>query len=213
MQAHSQQAAGAVQLGLRGANGDPRHLRNLLVLIAFDVIQDEDATRPIGQSGHCPFEVHRLARFADWGGGRIEQVEILGRLMPAPAALAAESPHDLVDGDPVQPRGKGALAAVAAELMPHPHKDILGQLLGEALIAGQPKAERVHPPDVRVVERPKGDRIPGLGGANGVSHGNEMPLDPAGFEKGTRRTREWGTRWASSSGIHPPFRRPRVNYL
>jgi hypothetical protein len=211
LQALSQQAAGTVELGFRGANCNSRHLGNLLVLKTFDVVQDEDAARPIGQSGHRLFEIHGLARFADRGRG-IEQVEILGRLVPAPAAFAPKPPHDLVDGDPVQPGGECALATVTAELMPRPHEDILGQLLGETLVTGQPETERVHPPDVGVVQRPKGDRIPGLRGANGVSHGNQMPQGPARFEKGTKHTREWGSRWASSSGIHPPFRRPRVNY-
>jgi hypothetical protein len=52
----------------------------------------------------------------------------------------------------------------------------------------------VHPTDVRVIEHPEGGRIPGLGGANGVSHGNGMPADAAGFELGAWRILELGER-------------------
>jgi CBS domain-containing protein len=202
-----------VQLGLRGAGGDTGHLGNLLVLEPFDIVEDEDPAGPVRQPGNGLVEIRRRGSLGACLGDGIEQVEILRRFMATPPAPAPESPHHLVDRDPVEPGGEGALPAVAAELLPRSHEDVLGQFLGQHSVAREPETEGVHPPNVRVIQHPEGGRISGLGGANGISHGNGIPLDPAGFEWNATQNLEWGTGRASSAGIHPPFRRSGVNYL
>ena len=76
----------------------------------------------------------------------------------APRRLSTEPLDDDVDSQPVEPGAKGRLATEARELLPHPHKNILRQLIG-LTARRHPPDDGVHARQMRVVEPLEGPDV------------------------------------------------------
>ena len=134
----SQQPAGTVQLRFRGAGGDPRHLRDLMVLVALHVVQHEHGARSRRQHGQSPLEVHALVGPARRSGA-VEGVEVVRGHHPrvAPPARPALA-QGRVHGQCVEPR-PNALSRGRSPACAGPVKRLLRELLGLRGVAAQPQ--------------------------------------------------------------------------
>src|SRR6266446_9109795 len=108
----------------------------------------------------------------------------------APTGRAAFVQND-VHSQAVQPRAERAVAPERAQLVPEPHEDILGALLGVAGITGETQTERIHTPRMLAIQVPKGGLVAGLGaGDEIVRHGTKTPSGGAAFGRGPSPSRQ-----------------------
>ena len=87
-----------------------------------------------------------------------------------PAAGAAARLQHLVDRQPVEPGGEGALPAKAPQPLPGADKHVLGVLLRLSPVPRKPQAQGEYPPHVRLVQRVERSLVPVLGEPDGVVH-------------------------------------------
>lgn len=146
-----------MELGLDGPHGHSQEAGDLFVLVAFDVVQDEDGAGAVGQPGDGALQGQvRLGH----GALRLSQVgrEVLVALLPA--AVGAHLPQDDPGGQAVEPGAERALAAEGGERSPGRDERLLGHLLGETGIAGHAQGEGMDPPVVEPVELLERARVP-----------------------------------------------------
>src|SRR6266478_1569143 len=101
----------------------------------------------------------------------------------APAGRAAFIQDD-VDSQAVQPRAERAVAPERAQLVPEPHEDILGALLGVAGITGETQTERIDASCMLAVQLPKSGLVAGLGPGDQIvrwGHSTKTPWGAAAF--------------------------------
>ncbi len=124
-------------------------------------MQDEHRPGPRRQAIDRRFEVEPDVPAA--GGGRrarhaAEGVVAIGEEALALGAEGAKAFDDDVHGHPVQPGGQRRLAAEAAELLPGPDEDVLGQLFGVGG-AGHTTGEGEDARHVDAIEALEGRRV------------------------------------------------------
>lgn len=152
-----------MELRLGTARSHSEHLSDLFVSEAFDVVEDEHATRAWRKELNRRLEVDREPRAEITLRTCIQYIiEILDFLDAVHPPLVGLSfvQHD-VDRQPMQPRSKGALPAKLTQLVPHPHEHILGQFLGARAVVDHARADGKHAVDMRPVESFKSTTIPG----------------------------------------------------
>ena len=142
-----------MELRLRRPRCHAEHLGDLFVLVAFYIMQDENAS----STGRKPFnrllEVEEIAwcqRHSNHAWQRIHPTAFLIVLFEPsalPSITLSRVEHE-VHGEPMQPRRKRALAAKQVQLFPRPNKDVLRQLLGAFTVGDHSCAEREHSIDV-----------------------------------------------------------------
>src|SRR5947209_12413736 len=126
----AQLGAGLVQLRLGGADGAAEYLRDLLVLVAFDIVEDEGGAVAGRQLLQGLVERHAVDQRRplhparrDAGRERMRR-GVLQRLLPARPA-PAETHQDLVDREAMKPRGELRLAAETSDLAVQQDEDVL----------------------------------------------------------------------------------------
>src|SRR5437867_13266971 len=102
---------------------------------------------------------------------------------PLPPARRATFVQNHIDGQPVQPRAEGAVAPEGAQLVPESHKDVLGALLGVAVVARKTEAERVDTTGMLAVQLPKSGLVAGLGPGNQIVRWGHSPKTPTSEER------------------------------
>src|SRR4029079_18908044 len=106
-----------MQLGLRRAGRNVEQRRDLVVLVAFDVVKHEYFARPVGQGRQGRLEVHGEVTRRHRRRNRVENLVPLAEPSP-PSRLGAEPLNDDVDGETMEPGGEGSIAAERAEFLP-----------------------------------------------------------------------------------------------
>lgn len=182
---------------LGGSLGNAEHRRNLGVTIPFHIIEHEDGAGTRREVRHGCLEVECRSRFGTKCGCAVEQRHIgeIGsdRHAEATAAIVSCAIEHGVDGDPMQPGRKGALATIAAQSLPDPDEDILDQFGGQHRIGTEPKAQRENPPYVFIVERRECQVVTALSGQDSRIDRN---LNEAGRKRDLER------------GVEHPFQTP-----
>jgi len=133
-----------MQLRLYRSNRNAQLRGDLLVLIAFDIVENEGEPGSFGQRRDCAFDIHpRLDSARPRGAG--EPPSVFHREHPRRApVLASRILQHRVDGKPVQPRRERGFAAEGVEPAPSFYEDILQQFCGVGSVAGpESKTERV----------------------------------------------------------------------
>src|SRR5688572_26001076 len=125
-QSLAQQSARAMQLSLYGTRRAADHLRDFLMLVAFDIVQHERLAGAGWQRRNRTFQVHTVVGIITAAPGPLENPRILHTLDAADATTrrAAVLEHD-IDRDPVQPGRELTVSAKRAQLLPDAHEDIL----------------------------------------------------------------------------------------
>ena len=182
--------AGLVELGLAVAGGAFEHGGDLIVLEAFDVVEDEDHAVAGGKQGDGAFERDAVDRTREHGVAGAEVA--LGRVFFGGVdglferdeleALLAQVHEDEVDGEAVQPGGEGALAAEAAELAEEVEEGFLGHVFGFGDVAEHAQAEGIDAALVERVELGKGIGVAVFGVLDGFGFAGDwsIPLEEAG---------------------------------
>src|ERR1700682_2118561 len=163
-QCPSQKKSRAVKLRFASARGDPTQLRDLLVLVPFNVVEHEDVSRSWRQLGNRVCEVHSLyvhrrpRNFSPPFVADIAFISSRGFL-----ALGLSRIQNHVDRETMQPGRKSALTPELWELFPGSHEYVLCQLLALRPAAAHPGAQRIHPVGVRPVQPLECLAVPGRG--------------------------------------------------
>src|SRR5581483_10398599 len=167
-----------VQLRLAVADGTSHHLGNLVVFVAFNVVQHKNDAVARRQALDGAFQVHAVNRTRQ-------------NVIPCPdvllgpvflglhalfqgdfrQALFAQVHQHYVDREPVQPRGKGGLSPECRDLAIQLQESFLGEVLGFGGVAGHPQAEGINPALVEAVKSLKGLCVTALGPVNRLSFG------------------------------------------
>src|SRR3982751_481053 len=147
-----------MQLCAQSAFGQSGESRDLLVAVAEDVVEHEDAPRAGRQRGDGALEVYRLLHVDDARVACIERRRwlVTRGLATADAggatAVAANLHEERVDGDAMEPGRERRIAAKGPDTSPCVDKDVLGELGGVALVGGKSQRERVDTAHVGSIE-------------------------------------------------------------
>ena len=169
--------AGFVELGFAVAGGALEHGGDLVVLVAFDVVEDEDHAIAGGQGGDGALEGDAVD-----GAGEVEiaGAEVaLGSVLVGGIdgvlegdeleALFAELHEDEVNRKAVKPGGEGRLAAEAIDFAEEMKKGLLGHVLGLGYVAEHAQAEGVNAALMKRIKLGKCIRIAVLSALDGIS--------------------------------------------
>ena len=172
------------------SGGALEHGRNLVMLEAFDVVEDED--HAIAGGKRCDGSLERDAVYRT-GERLIAGAEVaLGSVVLGGVdglferdqlqALLAQMHEHQVDGEAVQPGGEGGLAAEAAELAEEVEEGLLGHVLGLGYVAEHAQTEGVDATLVQRVELCESVRVAVLGALDGICFAGDwsVPLEEAG---------------------------------
>lgn len=145
-----------MQLRFRCADRDADHLRDLFVLVPFNVVQHENraitgrqlldgvAERDAVNDRHV-VRVFRAFNYLD------RSLAVVCGLLH-PHAAFAEVHQDLVDRQTMQPSGKRRLTAKAADLSEELNKDFLREVFGFGSVRRHAKAQRIDAPVVTLIQ-------------------------------------------------------------
>jgi len=135
------------------------------VLESFHVVEDKDCAVPRGKLSDRLVERNAIHEAGTFTGGEEQVLHLsnlpLFRRLFETDALLAEVHQDVIDGQPVQPRGEGGLTAEASYLAKELNKDILGQIFRFRRVGDHAEAEAVDPSVVSLIEQFKGPHIAG----------------------------------------------------
>lgn len=153
-----------MQLRLGGSGGDAEHLGDLLVLVAFHIVECEDPPRPFGQCGDRLLQIHPVAGRVVSRDEPVDSLTIVISIEPiVPSAFRFPFVEHEVHRDPVQPGAKRRFAPKQVQLLPGANEHVLGELLGTPAIIHHPHAQRVHSRDVQMVQTFEGEAVSGRG--------------------------------------------------
>jgi len=163
-----------MQLRLGCSYRYPQQIRDLVMLVSLDVVQNENLPCAVRKPCERHVEIHREVTGSLLRGKRFEDPVAVHVSLPS-RGVRPEAFDDHVGGKAVEPRSERRLAAKARELLPHADEDILRQLLripsrrhatNQAMDARQMRT--VEPLERACVSR-RGQRhvIGGVGGSYG----------------------------------------------
>ena len=158
-----------MQLRLRGSRRHAENAADLLVLVAFDVVQHEHRAGAVRQLLDGRLQVH--AQVQVLRARRVRNLEHWLAVGEEPFAGGAERPEPLDDHvhrQAVEPRRKRRLTAKQGELLPRADKDVLRQLVG-CVGAGHPSRQIEDARHMSPVYPFESRRIP-LGRKDNVVH-------------------------------------------
>ena len=146
-----------MQLRFRGSRRYAEHLGDLLVFVAFDIVQDEDAASAGRQACDCFFHVEHVARRERRSNDarvRVHPTRFLIVLLEARAlsSLTLSRVEHHVDRQTMQPGSERALATKQPQLLPRTDEDVLCQLFGAGAVGDHAGAKREHSVDVLSVQ-------------------------------------------------------------
>jgi len=146
-----------VKLRFRGPDGAIELSSNLLVLIPFDIVEDENRSISWGECGDSAVESNSI----DDGHSRrplgtrlndVREVAVITRRFELDPALS--EPHqNLIHRHAVEPGGKCRFTPEGTDLSIELHEDVLSNVFGFGRIAHHSKAERVDSAVMPSVER------------------------------------------------------------
>ena len=164
-----------MELGFAVAGGALEHGGDLVVLVALDVVQDEDHAVAGGQGGDGALEGDAVD-----GAGEMDvaaaEVALGGVFVGGVdglfegdelQALFAELHEYEVDGEAMEPGGEGGFSAEAANLAEEMEECLLGHVLGFGDVAEHAQAEGVDAALMECVELGEGLGVAVLGGFDG----------------------------------------------
>ena len=137
-----------MQLSLASTRGYAAHLGDLLMLVTFNVMQNENLSGSWWQLVHRPRNVHPVSvtrrdrRFLERRFAVIRFV--FHSPLAIPCFILSIGEYD-VHRDAMNPRRKLRVTSELREFFPGSHKHILRQLLAPQLAATHPRAQREHP--------------------------------------------------------------------
>src|SRR6185437_8883294 len=175
-----EKSASAMQLGLASTCSDVEHLRDLLVLVSFHVVQCENraGTRWQRRYRNCQIHLLRMMLAPHYWRCLIQYVIALGS--GAIASLGALGLEHDIHRQAMKPRRECGFAAKLRQPLPRSHERILHQLLGARAVTAHPHAHRINTVHVVPVQPLKGAPVPargemyirlGGGGTHGWTHG------------------------------------------
>src|SRR5436853_574694 len=139
-----------MELRFRRPRDDPEHVRDLLVLVAFHVVQHEHLARAVGKPPDRLLEIERQLVYHGATRHRVEH--ILGIVIASPfGAERRAACQDHVDRQAVQPGPERRLAAERAELAPGADEHILRDVVSHVGI-DHPARQAVDPRHVEAVQ-------------------------------------------------------------
>src|SRR5205085_8156954 len=141
---------------------------DLLVLVAFDVVEDEGGAVAGRQLPQGLVERHAVNEWHPLEAARRAAVreDLRRRILKGvlPARLApAETHQDLVDREAVKPGGELRLAAETSDLAVQEDEDVLRDVFGLGDVLRHAQAEAVDEPVVEAVNLLEGARVPSGG--------------------------------------------------
>jgi len=135
------------------------------VFVPLHIVQHKDRSGTRRKAGNRPFKVEGgLGVVPDHRVGSIRL--IVDDLEYRPSASRPEVPQNHIDGDPVKPGGKEAVASKGVEFLPRPDIALLGQLFREVGVTAHPETEAVNPTDRCAIEFLKRSYIADAGAIN-----------------------------------------------
>src|SRR2546423_2290051 len=133
------------------------HLRDFIVLIALDVVEDEDSSRSLREAGDRAFQIDGVldARRARVNVRRTWYVrvrhvsfvivrQVVSYLMLLTPLLPAGVAQHQIYRQAVDPTRERRLAAPRAEALPDMHEDVLREIAGALTGAAHPQTQRKH---------------------------------------------------------------------
>ena len=140
-----------------------QHVRDLLMAVSFDVVQDEHDAGLFGEAGDRMLKVETVLRRVLWSAG-VVRVEIVRDLHAVVAALVCpECEHDVIDSQPMKPCGKRRFTPERTEGFPRFDDHVLRQFFRELSVPHEPQAQRVHAADVSPIHSLEGRMVAALG--------------------------------------------------
>ncbi len=152
-----------VQLRLGSPNRAAQHPRYLFVFVSLNIVQGEDravAGRQLTNSfvkRNAIHYRHRIGIFRAFDY-LYRRFAVVRRLLHLDAALAKVH-QDLIDGQPVQPSGKGRLTTKASNFSKELNEDLLCKVFSLRDIAGHSQTERINPTIMTLVKLLEGFHV------------------------------------------------------
>lgn len=152
-----------MELRSRAARSNSEHLTDFFVREALDVVEHKHPAGARRKELDRRLEIDRQSGADITERSRIHHIVKVFNFFHAVHAATLRLPfvEHHIHRESMQPRSKGALPAKLAELVPHAHEDILGQLFGARAVVDHARADGKHPIHVRSVEPLEGAAIPG----------------------------------------------------
>src|SRR5687767_1238012 len=149
-----QELSRAMQLRATGSFGRSGHLRDLVVLIPLDVVQDKDGARPFRERRNRALEVDGVvhAGLASLGLRLTRRVvavvcaRLVAHLVFLTPLVAPNVAEHQVHGQAVDPAGQRRLTAERREPLPQMDEDVLRQLARTRAGATHAQTEREYTP-------------------------------------------------------------------
>jgi hypothetical protein len=176
----AQAGAGFVQLRLGIANGAAAHARDLGVVVALNVVEDEDRLVAGRQPVDGAFEMDAVNQS---GQGQIESAEFLVRAAVLGVGLGdflerddreralAEAHENHVDRQAVQPGGERRISAKRVDLAEDLQESFLREVLGFGVVADHAQAKGENARAVQTIEALKAGCVSALSAAQGDRFG------------------------------------------
>ena len=165
-----------MQLRLAVADGAFQHVGDLVVLVAFDIVQNEDEPVTWGKIGDGAFQRDPIDGS---GEHEVARADVLARTVflrgfqglfkrdLGQTLLAQVHEHD-IDREAVQPGGECRVAAEGADLAIELQKGFLGQVFGFGYVTQHAQAQGVDATLMQRVEALKGGSVAALRSGDGL---------------------------------------------
>lgn len=156
-----------MQLGLGSPNRAAQHPGDLFVFVSFNIVKGKNravARRQLSNGFVERYAIHYRHRIGVLGALDYldRRFTVIRRLLHLDAALAKVH-QDLIDGQSVQPGGKGRLTTKASNFSKELNEDFLCEVFSLRDIAGHSQTQRVNPAIMPLVKLLEGCHI-ALGG-------------------------------------------------
>jgi hypothetical protein len=155
--------AGLVQLRLGSPNRAAQHPGDLFVFVSLNIVKGKNravAGRQLSNrfiKGYAIHYRHRIGVFSTFDY-LYRRFAVIGRLFHLDASFSKVH-QDLIDGQPVQPGGKGRFPTEASNFSKELDEDFLCEVFCLRDVAGHPQTERVNPAIMPLVKLLKGSHI------------------------------------------------------
>jgi hypothetical protein len=155
--------AGLVQLRLGSPNRAAQHPGDLFVFVSLNIVKGKNravAGRQLSNRFVESYAIHYWHRIGVFGTFDYldRRFTVISRLFHLDASFSKVH-QDLIDGQPVQPGGKGRLPTEASNFSKELDEDFLREVFCLRDVAGHPQTERVNPAIMPLVKLLKGSHI------------------------------------------------------
>ena len=159
-----------VELRFGCADGAAQRLRDFVMFVAENVVQNKSPSVSARQFSQGALEVQTVYKAGDTGVdgshlpyGQSLAIHLVGGVERRLVQMLNALPHqDDIDGQAVQPSGERRLRAKGVNLAEHLQEGLLRQILREGRVSRHAQANSVDAPAVFRVEMLEGGCVPGL---------------------------------------------------